>query len=61
MCFSLFSLDSIHAQCMRNILTAINYDDLVKLLEKSRDDALSHSANVDEDATGMLNIPISVP
>ena len=46
---------------MRNILTAINYDDLVKLLEKSRDDALSHSANVDEDATGMLNIPISIP
>ena len=36
---------------MRNILAAIDLNDLVKLLEKSQDEALSCTAGVDEDAT----------
>ena len=46
--------DILHAQCMRNILAAISCDDLVTLLEKSRDEALSCTTSVDEDANSML-------
>ena len=45
--------DYLHAECMRNILAAISYDTLVTLLEKSRDEAQSFTAGVDEDANGM--------
>ena len=31
----------LHVQCMRNILAVISCDDLMTLLEKSRDEALS--------------------
>ena len=48
--------DALHAQCMRNILTAISSDDLVKLLEKSQEHALSCSTGVDEDASGKYGI-----
>ena len=44
--------DTLHAECMRNILAAISYDDLVALLEKSRDEALSSTGGIDEDADG---------
>ena len=43
----------LHAECMRNILAAISYDDLVTLLEKSRDEALSFTGGMDEDANGV--------
>ena len=33
---------------MRNILTAVGHDDLVKLLESSRNEALSCTTDVDE-------------
>ena len=46
--------DILYGECMRNILAAVDYNDLVKLLEKSQDEALSCTAGVDEDASGML-------
>ena len=54
--FVLFCADLLYGECMRNILAAIDHNDLVKLLEKSQDEALSCTAGVDEDASGMLII-----
>ena len=47
--------DMSHAVCMRNILQAVDHDDLRKLLEKSKDEAESVSASVDEEVQGTVD------